>query len=34
LTWRRLAWFVVLYGGGVSTLALVALGIRHWLGLA
>lgn len=29
---RRLAWFVALYLGGVSTVAAVAWGLRLWIG--
>lgn len=30
---RRALWFIGLYAGSVLALALVALAIRHWLGL-
>lgn len=29
--WRRLAWFVALYFGGIATVGAVAYGIRLWI---
>ncbi len=29
--WQRLGWFVLLYAGGVATVALVAFGLKLWI---
>ena len=30
--WKRLAWFVGLWAGGVTAVGAVAYGIKYWLG--
>ena len=31
--WKRLAWFVAIYGMSIGVILVVAYGIRFWLGL-
>ncbi|MEO0637755.1 MAG: DUF2474 domain-containing protein [Pseudomonadota bacterium] len=31
--WKKLGWFVIIYGLSIATILVVAYGIRFWLGL-